>query len=938
MQADKQRADEPAAAHEDEDALPATPGRDGIQAAAARGAQGGGAPLPFLDQIQRAFGRHDIRNIRAHLGSDAAKAARAVGAAAFAMGDHVVFGRAPDLHTAAHEAAHVVQQRAGHAPAGGISDVDDALEHHADEVAALVVRGESAETALDRYAPGRPAGAAAARGVQRVMNLAPGTPVTVSDRSDVCTVHSVVDKYNYLITVPDKDEPVKYHHAKVHPASKETIEKDRKAKEQQKSEKRDEPPPKVEIKPEEPAEIGVESEVTITDRPIDHYKVVSVEKAGFMILKGGESEPFFTSKFKVVALSSTNRKLLEEKERARPRTKGDTVKCPLLGGKDTLYLVVEDNGEKLVLEHDSERTEVERWMVVHGSWTPYVPEKKKVGSHELITDELQESEPGGKSKQELGTPSFERDKVKSYDGKVIGAVTYSKVDFKDTARIDVTSSQNDEGLTISYTVLSNPEYMCVRKYPQGHEKAKTPEVKDFVPLQLETKPDEHAEMMAVVEPTAEQNCATGTVRYTWTALAQAIKVPGAEAMDAPTAKQAVLAVTKELGVKAQWLASVAGKNNQNHTSGGLRQKGGSGKVFLTAVDNSDYLKTEKDKRITDWNSGEKLKATRPAFQKFSAIMAEGKELATTLEAESEFVVRPERFQTVVDKMGALATTKEYWSHFGILKMSKSDPKQYTDTYYDIAGSEGHDNELLKKGIVLRERHVSSDPRDTFLFAVKGASKQKKDSEESIRLAAQVNLDRDKVLGPGGSDQLDRLVQDTSIDNPFGRTLDHALSGGTDTDHGGSRMKDLMGESGHIKPALQIQSTRYKFLMELDGGTAIDFSADRAEGKRIVDGRVVEPEGGTQPPVVHSFEFGVGHPNLTASATPSTSSGQQTVERPYHVPQDVDNQELFEKTDYKQFQKLRDDVMTQALLDKGEKLAKGGNKAQLLAKALEMIPK
>jgi hypothetical protein len=574
-------------------------------------------------------------------------------------------------------------------------------------------------------------------------------------------------------------------------------------------------------------------------------------------------------------------------------------------------------------------------MVVHGSWTPYKPEKKKVGAHELITDELQEAEPGGKTKGELSTPSFERDKVKKYDGKTASAVSYKKVDFKDTARIDVTSSYDTDGLTIEYTVLSNPEYMCVRKYPKGHEKAKTPDVRDLVPLQLEPKFDECADFMVIVEPSAEENCATGTVSYTWKTLAQILKIPGWEGMSAPEA-QAAVTKFKELGVKAQWLAAVAGKNNQNHTSGGLRQKGGSGKVLLTTIDNTDYLKTEKDNRITDWNSGEKLKGTRPAFKKFSAIMAEGKELATTLEAESEFIVPEGRFRPVVDTMTTLATTKEYWSHFGILKMTKSDPKQYTDTYYDIAGSDGHDNELLKKGIVLRERHVATDPEDTFLFAVKGASKEKTDKSESIRLAAQVNLDRKKVQGEGGSDQLDKLVQDTSVDNAFGRTLDHALSGGKDVDHGGTRMKDLMGDNGHVKPALQIQSTRHKFLMELEGGTAIDFSADRAEGKQIVDGKVVEPEGG-KIPVVHSFEFGVGHPNLTASATPSTSSAPQTVERPYHVPRDVDNQDLFEKTDYKQFQKLRDDVMNQALLEKGEKLTKGGNKAQLLATMLKMIP-
>lgn len=41
----------------------------------------------------------------------------ATGAEAFATGNHVAFASSPSLHTAAHEAAHVVQQREPSAPA-----------------------------------------------------------------------------------------------------------------------------------------------------------------------------------------------------------------------------------------------------------------------------------------------------------------------------------------------------------------------------------------------------------------------------------------------------------------------------------------------------------------------------------------------------------------------------------------------------------------------------------------------------------------------------------------------------------------------------------------------------------------------------------------------------------------------------------------------------
>ena len=85
-----------------------------VMAAAERGTGGDGAPYPFRERIQSGFGRHDIGHIRAHAGSRAAAAARAIGARAFAYGDRVAFDGAPDLHTAAHEAAHdAAQQRRG---------------------------------------------------------------------------------------------------------------------------------------------------------------------------------------------------------------------------------------------------------------------------------------------------------------------------------------------------------------------------------------------------------------------------------------------------------------------------------------------------------------------------------------------------------------------------------------------------------------------------------------------------------------------------------------------------------------------------------------------------------------------------------------------------------------------------------------------------------
>jgi hypothetical protein len=119
-----------------------------VQRAASAGVSGSGGPLPHLDAIQQSFGAHDVSGVKAHVGDRAAAASRAIGAEAYATGNDVAFRHAPDLHTAAHEAAHVVQQRQGVQLKGGVGRAGDQYECHADAVADLVVRGESAEALL----------------------------------------------------------------------------------------------------------------------------------------------------------------------------------------------------------------------------------------------------------------------------------------------------------------------------------------------------------------------------------------------------------------------------------------------------------------------------------------------------------------------------------------------------------------------------------------------------------------------------------------------------------------------------------------------------------------------------------------------------------------------------------------------------------------------
>lgn len=142
---------------------------ESTHASAERGVSGPASALPHMDSIQRAFGRHDVSQIEAHVGSEADAATQEMGAKAYASGNQVALGSGgTDLHTVAHEAAHVVQQRGGVQLAGGVGRDGDAHEQHADAVADRVVKGQSAEALLDRAAKGGAAkGGSPAADVQR---------------------------------------------------------------------------------------------------------------------------------------------------------------------------------------------------------------------------------------------------------------------------------------------------------------------------------------------------------------------------------------------------------------------------------------------------------------------------------------------------------------------------------------------------------------------------------------------------------------------------------------------------------------------------------------------------------------------------------------------------------------------------------------------------
>ncbi|MBL8350562.1 MAG: DUF4157 domain-containing protein [Burkholderiaceae bacterium] len=120
-----------------------------VHATAAAGVAQAERPLPGAARIQQAFGRHDVSGVRAQVGGPAAAASQALGARAFTTGPRIGFRAEPDLRLAAHEAAHVVQQRQGVQLKGGVGQAGDPYEQHADAVADRVAAGQSAEDLLD---------------------------------------------------------------------------------------------------------------------------------------------------------------------------------------------------------------------------------------------------------------------------------------------------------------------------------------------------------------------------------------------------------------------------------------------------------------------------------------------------------------------------------------------------------------------------------------------------------------------------------------------------------------------------------------------------------------------------------------------------------------------------------------------------------------------
>jgi hypothetical protein len=123
-------------------ATDAAPSSDEVQAAAAAGLAAPAQEVPHRAALEASFGQ-DLGFVQAHVGGAAADASADMGAEAYATGDHIAFADAPGLHTAAHEVAHVLQQRDGAVQlAGGVGEAGDRYEREADGAADAVVRGD----------------------------------------------------------------------------------------------------------------------------------------------------------------------------------------------------------------------------------------------------------------------------------------------------------------------------------------------------------------------------------------------------------------------------------------------------------------------------------------------------------------------------------------------------------------------------------------------------------------------------------------------------------------------------------------------------------------------------------------------------------------------------------------------------------------------------
>ncbi|WP_328498907.1 hypothetical protein OHS59_43755 [Streptomyces sp. NBC_00414] len=496
--------------------------------------------------------------------------------------------------------------------------------------------------------------------------------------------------------------------------------------------------------------------------------------------------------------------------------------------------------------------------------------------------------------------------------QILNLTTVTDLTFTSQARLTIGDyRQDDSGLHVNVLVEGVLDQVAV---PYD-----LIEIVLTKPLLIPNKPteDTQLETMLVLTPPVNENRIQFDAFYTWTQLARLLGLP----TSGVDLRHTVCTAFPQLGVEARWYDRLAsGTNGVNHTSGGNKLKDGSGQIVMRPITQEDR-KASEVVRNTDWNLSEVLRASRPVYEAHQNLLQPGKEMATTLEAESEFLVDTGQYQQVLGKLTKLLHTPDLWPKLGITNLKCDDldeetkqvePRVSKDSYFDTPGLP-----LLTRGVVLRRREVpKKDKAGVYLFAVKGRMVSLGGTgKERIRLASQVHL-----IDPVQQPQLEHFLADTSVDNAFARVLNDALPG--------------FNPSG-VAIQLVVDSKRVKYTFTLENSTTVEFSADEATA--TFNGKSA---------TLHCIEFGVGHPGLfigqgsgaQASATPvqqQPPGGTPLIMRPYHVPADLDNTALFDKRDYRQYQALRDSVLAYLFETPDPKLEPAGNKAQRLAHILGM---
>ncbi len=542
--------------------------------------------------------------------------------------------------------------------------------------------------------------------------------------------------------------------------------------------------------------------------------------------------------------------------------------------------------------------------------TPIEPTKPKPRTHTIITDRDERlhgltDSPLIAEQNKLRTPAalkLQRDADRLKCRPKSFTVEGGTKKFDEWARVDVEGAVDESSLRLQIEVVCNPEYMC--------------EPHDLVPIYLERGTDDFVFMIEVLEPTKGQNYFKIEAVYP---LRELIGALGLNMTIGAKPFEVIRAEFAELGVSVQWLADTTGVNGPNHVSGGVFEKGGSGKVLLRPRTPQHFAETVSV-RNTEWNMAERLTSARgrPVYLAFESILASGKEMATTLEAESEYQVEEGILNMIIGRMESLPEQG--------FELTKS-VKTYTDYYFDIQPT----CPFLANRIVLRRRSVPTDPQGTYLFTLKGRTHT--EGNESIRLAAQVNL-IEQGLDP---DILRTFLCDTvHNDNAFAIVLRDVLE-----DRG---LGHLLTEKWALECVMTVVSERHKYSLKFPDATVIEFSADKARcGKAEL----------------FSFELGVGHPGLTAGNTATalsmgkriaqfnsnvglapTPMGAKKFEakarpitRPFHIPQDLTNRRLFQKADFLKYLSVREWLITEIFGLDIRKLTPGGNKASVLAQML-----